>query len=502
MPSDKLNQVDYRWHIVRVPPRQERKLAALLESHKGDTGNILEVYCPTHTTVTVRCGGRERLAPLFAGSVFVLSTHQALADFLRCHFPEGRVLYDRKPDGDTPARLWTVPEAQMRAFMDFNDNYADQLVVLERPYSDYAYNPKTNQPNEIVRVLDGPLAGREGYIAKFRRDKRLVFQMKGPRPGSYFTVSLPHVWNFHVVRLHNTEGDRQTLGTQKERAADLLLGILQAVEPEGQVIPLFHAVMERLTAGTSLIRLSQDLSKRGHEALARRLAVMTSAEARQLLTLARYEREFPGYLRQAYPALVLRPFLTPTSGLELLSDDTSTDSDASPATMRQSRTYYEEIIRRVDITEEVYYPSRGQSGEETTSYYAHIGVKAEGDTYILFANWDMFLREYFLTAGNARRKLMGDMARSSDHERVIESFRTHAPLLYKVLTDPRSPVKPIEAFPIGDRELNVMAIRGVTDPESAQATLIHTCVDICQELNASSHLAVWRRYLRSVWLHR
>lgn len=47
-----------------------------------------------------------------------------------------------------------------------------------------------------------------------------------------------------------------------------------------------------------------------------------------------------------------------------------------------------------------------------------------------------------------------------------------------------------------------MAIRDVANPLSARDTLIQTCVDICREVNATSHLAIWRRYLRTVWLHQ
>lgn len=501
--TDKRNHVDYHWYLVRTQPGHERELGCLIDREKENTHNILEAYCPTHTTVNVRHGDQERKLPLFDGYVFVLATESALREFLQDRYPNAFLRYKRKRQENEKAEPFTIPEEQMRAFMDFNDNYADKVVVLERPYTDYAFNPnEDNQPNEIVRVLDGPLAGREGYICRFRRKKGLVFQVQGIEPGSHLTVSYPNVYDLHVVRLHNAEGDRLSLGTEKARAADLLWGILQATEPEERVFPLFHSLMERLRDQASFRHLCQDLAKQGHEALARRLSTLDPGEARQLLTLARYERDCPGYLRQAYPALVLRPFLTPTSGLERLAGGEPSGSDAPPVAVTRPRKHYEEVIQRVDITEQVYYPSQRKSCEETTPYYAHIGVKAEGDTYTLFANWDTFLGEYFLTAGNARHKLVSGTVRDSGHERLIDSFRNYAPLLYKVLTDPQSPVKPMEAFPVGDHKLNVMAIRDVANPLSARDTLIQTCVDICREVNATSHLAIWRRYLRTVWLHQ
>lgn len=69
------------------------------------------------------------------------------------------------------AMACTIPESQIRAFRDYNENYADKVIVLERPYTDYAFNAKTDEPNEIVRVVDGPLAGCEGYICRFHKKK-------------------------------------------------------------------------------------------------------------------------------------------------------------------------------------------------------------------------------------------------------------------------------------------------------------------------------------------
>jgi hypothetical protein len=72
---------------------------------------------------------------------------------------------------------------------------------------------------------------------------------------------------------------------------------------------------------------------------------------------------------------------------------------------------------------------------------------------------------------------------------------------YKVLTDNSSSVKPIQNFKIGEESLNVMTITNASNVEEAKDELINTCVNICKEINTTTHLAVWRRYLRTVWLH-
>lgn len=497
---DKLNSVDYHWFLVCTKPGHELELRALIEREKGKIRNILEVYCPTHTKVYVRRGDNEQRLPFFDGYVFVLATQGALAEFLRDNDSDAYIWYNRKRTPDEKAVACTIPESQIRAFRDYNENYADKVIVLERPYTDYAFNAKTDEPNEIVRVVDGPLAGCEGYICRFHKKKGLVFRVQGMMPGCWLTVTYPNASDLHVVRLHNAEGDRLSIGTEKGRAADLLVGILQGCGYGEHTQSLFYELMERLAADLSLEALCKHLQKQGEKVLADRLAKLTTKEAELLINLARYEHDTPGYVRENWPRIILRPFLTPTSGIEMEEDKNEAELPHQDFT---------EVIRKLDITEEVYYPSRQEDGKITTAYYAHIGRMEDKSGFIYFANWDDFLREYFLTAGKANEKLVSGKVRKvrneitlTETEKLIESFRNYAPTLYKVLTEPDSAVKAVPNFKIGEELLNVFAIRSsAQEKEAAKDQLIKTCVRVCTEINTTNHLAVWRRYLRTVWLH-
>lgn len=497
---DKLNSVDYHWFLVCTKPGHELELRALIEREKGKIRNILEVYCPTHTKVYVRRGDNEQRLPFFDGYVFVLATQGALAEFLRDNDSDAYIWYNRKRTPDEKAVACTIPESQIRAFRDYNENYADKVIVLERPYTDYAFNAKTDEPNEIVRVVDGPLAGCEGYICRFHKKKGLVFRVQGMMPGCWLTVTYPNASDLHVVRLHNAEGDRLSIGTEKGRAADLLVGILQGCGYGEHTQSLFYELMERLAADLSLEALCKHLQQQGEKVLADRLAKLTTKEAELLINLARYEHDTPGYVRENWPRIILRPFLTPTSGIEIEEDKGEVELPHQDFT---------EVIRKLDITEEVYYPSRQEDGKITTAYYAHIGRMEDKSGFIYFANWDDFLREYFLTAGKANEKLVSGKVRKvrneitlAETEKLIESFRNYAPTLYKVLTEPDSAVKAVPNFMIGEDLLNVLAIQSsAQDKEAAKDQLIKTCVRVCKEINTTNHLAVWRRYLRTVWLH-
>ena len=497
---DKLNSVDYHWFLVCTKPGHELELRALIEREKGKIRNILEVYCPTHTKVYVRRGDNEQRLPFFDGYVFVLATQGALAEFLRNNDSDAYIWYNRKRTPDEKAMACTIPESQIRAFRDYNENYADKVIVLERPYTDYAFNAKTDEPNEIVRVVDGPLAGCEGYICRFHKKKGLVFRVQGMMPGCWLTVTYPNASDLHAVRLHNAEGDRLSIGTEKGRAADLLVGILQGCGYGERTQSLFYELMERLAADLSLEALCKHLQKQGEKVLADRLAKLTTKEAELLINLARYEHDTPGYVRENWPRIILRPFLTPTSGIEMEEDKNEVELPHQDFT---------EVIRKLDITEEVYYPSKQEDGKITTTYYAHIGMREEMENLVFFANWDDFLREYFLTAGKANEKLVSGKVRKvrneitlAETEKLIESFRNYAPTLYKVLTDMDSAVKAVPNFKIGEDLQNVLAIQAsAQDKEAAKDQLIKTCVRVCKEINTTNHLAVWRRYLRTVWLH-
>ena len=498
--TDKLNSVDFRWYVVRTLPHQEEKLAGMLAESLPEEENILEVYCPTHTTVSV--AGRDARAPLFAGHVFVLGTRRAVTDFLARRYPDGKVLYGR-PDGGGRRTDYTVPEEQMRAFMDFNENYADKVIVLERPFSDYAFNPKTSEPNDMVKVVDGPLRGCEGYLVRFRNERRIVFRIKSPYGGDGLTVSVPNAWSLKAVRLHNAAADRQSLGTAKQRAVDMLVGFIGACGYGADARAVLYAVVDYLAATPTLVGLCRGLYAKGHVELSQRIAGLGARDAELLLNLARYEHDNPGYVRANFRKLAVRPFLTPTPGLE-----PAAGTDES----RLSHDGFTEIIRRVAVAELTYLPDKGRDCLVTTGYFAHVGMMPAGGGLVLFANWDAFLGEYFLTAGRANERLVGGTtapgqpgAQPSDGGRLLESFRNFAPTLYAVLTGSEPCVRAVKGLKVGSEELNVMAVHAADASPSAvdeaKSRLISVCVDICKEINSTVHLAVWRRYLRTVWLH-
>ena len=78
--------------------------------------------------------------------------------------------------------------------------------------------------------------------------------------------------------------------------------------------------------------------------------------------------------------------------------------------------------------------------------------------------------------------------------------------MYKVLAGESSEVRALRGLDTGTGSINVLAVTAndgsAASTGKAVDTLLETCVGICKEINSSIHLAAWRRYLRTVWLHK
>lgn len=535
------NATLFKWYIVRTLPNQECRLRDILIEQIKVCKNLLEVYCPTHTTVKLQHKGRQIETPLFAGYVFVLATQKVLAELLQKHYPEGKILCLRRGErvGTDYDIYRTVPEAQMQFFKDFNENFAEHVVVLEHPYSTYAFNAKSDEPNEIVKVLDGPLAGRVGYMVRVNRNRHLVFRMRSIESDDYLTVAIPNIWNFHVVRLRNTDGDRLTLTNKKDRAADLLVGLIETTGYGQELYALFLLMMNELLTKSSIVHLCNVLYQKGYKLLSQQLAQLTPTQADDLMYLVRYVKQNADYLTQWHPS-ALRPFLTPTASVGQMAKAMLVEHES-----------FVESIQPIHFNETTYTPQYDEERVEHVCYFAHVGVQ-RGDEYEgkcrVFVNFTDFLTYYFRTARGAQRQLLtgnpipADLQHlvpmAGEERKTLESFAQYAPTLYSVLSG-ATRIRPVENFltyeyttqqvvvhpETGEEQsvtqhhqvpLHVLCIeleasmQGATnealvehpDVQVAISELTSVALRICQELASTTHLALWRRLLRTLWLHR
>ncbi len=561
-------EVDYHWFIVRTQPRQEETFVSMIEKAQGLGKNILEVYCPVNTTVRVRRNGKDIITPLYTGHVFVHATLKALSDFMESEYPTGGILYRPQKFADDDERKQlvplVVPVEQMTAFREFIDSYHDDMVILDRPYSDYAFNPKKGEYNEVVKIVEGPFTGRTGYVARFDGDKRLVFNLLEYEQDAIVpvTISIPNLWAFQLVRLTNIKDHKVGNATERDRAIDRIVGTIQACGYQEESLSILDDIVQLLCHETTWSGLCKMLRVQKMDTLSRAFAAYTKEDVSLIFSLIRYERSNKGYVRHTWRRNILRPFLTPTSGFEGVEEkpkelsgtaksrldfyaalgrksmaSTSSTEDKSalsaesagekaPAeekdkSVRSVKSVcdkaiphesFEEIIREVELRENLYNPDSHEEQRVKTKYFAHIGKQTDEEGNIVyFVNWDKFLLEYFMTGEKANLKLLEGRThqiRNSKNrivgEKLIASFRNYAPTLYIILKSDESPVKAADNLKIGDHHLNAFITKvkpGENEQESLDR-LVDTCVRVCEEINSSAHLAIWREYLRTVWLHR
>lgn len=438
------SQESLQWLVVHTRPHQERKVVELLEEERSRRPNIVDIYNPRETVVRVQHGAREERKPIFAGKVFVLSTQSDLSTLLTEKYPEGYLEYDK-----TQQRVMTIPERQMLFFMDFNENYPEQVVVLERPYSDYAFNARNDAPNEAVMVADGPFAGKTGYLVKFRGNRRLVFQMQG------MAVSLPDAWSYRLVRLHNRKGDRLSRATLKARIADAAVGMLQGCGLADEAHEWLCWLLQTLAQRQSFAALQEAIAQREQEAkdkasikkLCEQIRMLAPEAASDLLSLADYARQNPEFLAECRQTAV-RPFLTPTCGVPMREG-------RDCALLHHNK--YMELMLPVTFTEPTFSQEDDAATEPTVSYYAHVLLqrKSNGRCTVM-ANLNALLQPCFLLGGAAR-------------EKQFETFRNYCPLLLQLLRGEHE-VKVVKDLPLGNATISGLGIQvdvpaGVADDE-------------------------------------
>lgn len=138
------------WYAVYTKPRWEKKVAELLTRKK------IENYCPLNKVIR-QWHDRKKVIeePLFTSYVFVCITAAEQAEV-------------RKTDGVLNFVYWLGKPAVIRpneveAIRDFLEDH--QNVQLEKT--------RVN-PNDLVRVVRGPLMGQEGNVVEVFNQKAKV----------------------------------------------------------------------------------------------------------------------------------------------------------------------------------------------------------------------------------------------------------------------------------------------------------------------------------------
>lgn len=500
-PDSITDKTQFAWFVLVTKPHQEYKVYEAIK--QSSLPNVLEVYLPNHQTLqAVRVGKIEKL-PLLGCRVFVYTTKDTLLSFVQLSSYSCSPLYDR-----TQHTILTVPDPEMRCFMDYNRRNLEELLVLERPYRDYLFDPSKGRENIRARVIDGPFAGMEGVLIRVRKDHRLVFRMGN------IALSLPNVWQWHLMRIHDEESDKKQRMTPEYRAWHLhaTLEALRVPEPADDLRWMLQRLQEDASFAAlheEALRLSHDKGgKNGKEHLAYFLKQLTPDLASDLQSLSFHLTENPVEADRLLAERGIAPFLTPPIGTQTVADEmmgvhTVTDDseshvflgDSPIAVVRPQRTIayadrnYVEYVLPVYVRERRSARERETSCEVISCYEAHVGAGCG----LLFADFHALVdlyRSLDAVALSAQNKTLAEY-----HPTLLQVLEGSHPLGFSFRDVCISPN-------ISNRYCLTLAVADTFSQsmDDMLSEFTQFAVSLLLTVSQSTHLAIWRRTLGKMWL--
>lgn len=222
---------------------------------------------------------------------------------------------------DEIVRQSKIPDEDMETFVYFNDRIGDDingLSIVEKRYSDLV------KENDTIRILSGPLAGRVGVVKqikhKGKKDRHLLVRF-----GNSYCLSISNIRQYALQIEH--EAPSESVGAW--RAIDQMIGYLQMKEPSknaGDLLrKLFMNYQKKLTIyhnrQTSDIAYSKMMANRKDVQQQEVLENLDESMWKNFRILANYlpcdNATLEQGLKELIPDVVLRPFLTPASGVDI-----------------------------------------------------------------------------------------------------------------------------------------------------------------------------------------
>ena len=160
------------WGYLYVRDRNvfsfEEEMARFNEANPADAHE-----CFVHRTVVYKQksgngGAKKETRATLGGLVFLRGTTRRLQQFLKEHYPNYHLVYDRSRG--VPA---SIPDRTMRPFMAALRDDTKQVTFLREPFEKFA------RDHVKLRVLTGLFKGYEGYVVRIARDRQLVFDFGG-----------------------------------------------------------------------------------------------------------------------------------------------------------------------------------------------------------------------------------------------------------------------------------------------------------------------------------
>ena len=516
------------WFIVKTDVFTEQKSMETL--HKKFKDTIIDFYFPMGRRTYKNEQGEQkvRFTPVLQGMFFVrVENKKRLERILskygyfmykgtdygarssevveRTFFTKAHLLCadSKSRTLDEIVKQARIPDEDMERFIYFNDKLADGIAglsIVDKRYSDLIL------VNDTIRILSGPMAGWVGVVKqiknKGKKDRHLLVRF-----GNNRCLNISNIRQYDMQIEHEA-----TVGAKPEavgawRAIDQMIGYLQAKEPSKNASKtlreLFMDYQKKLTVyrnrHSSDIAYSNKVSRKKTAHQQEVLSNIDDSMRTNFRILADYFKADGGTveqgLKELIPDIVLRPFLTPTSGVAIPQGQDYVVLPHNDIIEFVLRCNLRQFFRGKEYEADKYAPVF----DEDYEYYAHFALlKAETGKVKAICSWGGFYDYYALQSKDERKKFLEDLE-SKKYPRILYLLTQSECKFEKV--------NGIGGFSIETdidytNDVDAMA-KSLAEQFNIQHSTFNNLTAAAVEVWQGARMLVWRRLLqRYVLLHK
>lgn len=403
-----------------------------------------------------------------------------------------RLFFGRKEEGvihiDEIIKKATIDEQDFYMFRTFNDKLLDiddEIKVVDDSYAELELDKDT------VNIIQGPLMGFKGIVrqvkTKKKKDHKLVVRVGD------LCIQISSIRQYQHILIREKKKGENIEKAKTWQNIDHLKGLLQAQGHPDDATDVLKSIiihtkgkdrgevigMLEKTANKDLVferEFIKNLDNLGDSAFTNIIASFPAG--REQLT---------NYLSEIIPNGVLRPFLTPTSGVVV--------PENKKFVLLQHKDFTE-LIARINIKPFFTQRIKGEiKVEGNFTYYAHIGIHQEYDGRIWAqVNWGEFARRIYLMNDAEVKKFI-------DANLTRQEFPTLCQMI-ESLRNPRENKYSLRLEPSGFRFEVERAECDADYTDIINHPLMEKMITVAVEVFQTCRFAEWRLLLkRYVLLH-
>lgn len=516
------------WFIVKTDVFTEQSSIELLR--EKFTATIADVYFPLGRRSYKKENGEEkvRFVPVLHGLFFIrVENEKRLERILspygyfmykgvdyevgstekveRTFFTKAHILCadSKSKTLDEIVKQAKIPDEDMERFIYYNDKIAEGiegLSIVDKRYSDLI------STNDTIRILSGPMAGWVGVVKqiknKGKKDRHLLVRFGNDR-----CLNISNVRQYVMQIEHEATKGFKSETVDAWRAIDQMIGYLQAKEPaknaSATLRELFLDYQKKLTAYRG--RYSSEI------AYYKKITAKEAAQQQEVLgniddsmrnnfrILAHYfnadKATVEQGLQKLIPDTILRPFLTPTSGVSIPQGQDYAVLRHDGIIELVIRCNLRGFFRGKEYDADKYAPVF----DEDYDYFAHFALlRTEIGKVKVLCSWGGFYDYYASQSNDEREKFLADLE-SKKYPRLLYLLTQSECHFEKVGGIGGFSIETDVAYTDDIEELG----RRTSEYFSLHSSLLDSLAVAAVEVWKGARLLVWRQLLqRYVLLHK